>query len=210
MPIVAVNRLIEKYQRNDLRLHSLKIISLAVEDKDGIFSEYFVTSQKETIAMAEESKDRSRGVSIGNAGGNISIGGSVAGRDMNTKVGGNVISGDNVVISGGKYVGGDDNSVTGWSAQDVENFFAKLSQKIDAKPELAPADKADLKAEVQDLQAEVAKGEEANESFLERRLRNIKRMAPDILDTIATTLASPQAGLAMVIRKVMIKAKAGA
>ncbi len=52
-----------------------------------------------------------------------------------------------------------------------------------------PPDKEDLKAEVQDLQTEVAKGEEANESFLERRLRNIKRMAPDILETIATTFA---------------------
>ena len=87
------------------------------------------------------------------------------------------------------------------------SFFASIYQKIDAKPDLEPSDKEDLKADVQDVQAEVAKGEEADESFLERRLRSIKRMAPDILETIATTLADPKAGLALVIRKVMQKAQ---
>jgi hypothetical protein len=146
-----------------------------------------------------------------NIGGNANISGKVTGRDDISNERNDVVYGNKTVTTGGsKYVGGDDSSVTGWSAKDVENFFAKVTQKIDAKPELAPTDKEDLKAEVQDLQTEVAKGEEANESFLERRLRNIKRMAPDILDTIATTLASPQAGLASVIRKVMQKAQADA
>jgi hypothetical protein len=154
---------------------------------------------------------KSGGVNLGGAG-QVTIGGNVVGEDFSiSSTGGDVVQGNKIIVSSGsKYVGGDDNSVTGWSAKDVENFFAKVTQKIDAKPELAPTDKEDLKAEVQDLQTEVAKGEEANESFLERRLRNIKRMAPDILETIATTLADPKAGLAMVIRKVMIKAKAGA
>jgi len=145
--------------------------------------------------MDDNSSNRSGGINFG-AGSKVKIGGNVAGQDLTINTG------------GGKYVGGDDNSVTGWSANDVENFFAKVTQKIDAKPDLATPDKEDLKAEVQDLQTEVAKGEEANESFLERRLRNIKRMAPDILETIATTLADPKAGLAMVIRKVMQKAQA--
>jgi hypothetical protein len=144
----------------------------------------------------------SGGINFG--GGKITIGGNAVGQDQTVNISGDSVSG------GITIVGRDDNSVTGWSAKDVESFFTRVTQKIDAKPELAPTDKEDLKAEVQDLQTEVAKGEEANESFLERRLRNIKRMAPDILDTIATTLADPKVGLAMVIRKVMIKAKAGA
>jgi hypothetical protein len=40
-----------------------------------------------------------------------------------------------------------------------------------------------LKAEVEDTEAEVAKGEQANESFLERQLRNFERIAPDILES---------------------------
>ena len=154
--------------------------------------------------------DRSQ-KSVNTGGGTYIEGGVNIKGSKNVKIGGDSVTGDKITTTGGsKYVGGDDNSVTGWTAKDVENFFVRVTQKIDAKPDLAAPDKEDLKAEVQDLQIEVAKGEEANESFLERRLRNIKRMAPDILETIATILADPKAGLAMVIRKVMIKAKASA
>ena len=151
---------------------------------------------------------RSGGVNIGS---NAKISGDVTGRDKKTVVntGGGAYVGGNVSVSGGgKFVGRDDNSTTGLSAKEVAQLFDSIYQKIDAKPDLKPSDKEDLKADVQDVQAEVAKGEEADESFLERRLRSIKRMAPDILETIAATLADPKAGLALVIRKVMAKAQA--
>jgi len=64
-----------------------------------------------------------------------------------------------------------------------------------------------LKAEVQDVEAEVAKGEAANVGFVERRLRNLKRMAPDILDVVVNTLGNPTLGVATAIRKVLEKAK---
>jgi len=147
-----------------------------------------------------------------NTGGGTYIEGGVNIKgSKNVKIGGDSVTGNKIETTGGsKYVGGDDNSVTGWSAKDVENFFVSISQLIDVKRDIDPQDKPDLKADLKDVQTEVAKGEDADESFLERRLRSIKRMAPDILETIATTLADPKAGLAMVIRKVMIKAKAGA
>jgi hypothetical protein len=163
-------------------------------------------SQQERTTMSDQG--RSGGVNIGS---NAKISGDVTGRDKKTVVntGGGAYVGGNVSVSGGgKFVGRDDNSTTGLSAKEVAQLFDSIYQKIDAKPDLKPSDKEDLKADVQDVQAEVAKGEEADESFLERRLRSIKRMAPDILETIAATLADPKAGLALVIRKVMAKAQA--
>lgn len=60
------------------------------------------------------------------------------------------------------------------------------------------------------MQAEVAKGEEADESSLARYLRGVKRVAPDILEVIVNTFADPALGVATVIRKVMTKAQADA
>lgn len=63
-----------------------------------------------------------------------------------------------------------------------DNTFGIIYQKIDSHLGLSGDDKADLKAEVEEIQTEVAKPEaEVDDIFLLRRLRNIKRMAPDIL-----------------------------
>ncbi len=67
-----------------------------------------------------------------------------------------------------------------------------------------------MKIGVQQVQAEVAKGEEADESSLARYLRGVKRVAPDILEVIVNTFADPALGVATVIRKVMTKAQADA
>ncbi len=178
-------------------------------------------SQQESTTMSD--KGRSGGINFG-AGSKVKIGGDAVAGDKVTNISGDQVSGNKTAVNtgggayvggnvnvsgGGKFVGRDDNS-TGLSAKEVAQLFDSIYQKIDAKPDLKPSDKEDLKADVQDVQAEVAKGEEADESFLERRLRSIKRMAPDILETIATTLADPKAGLALVIRKVMTKAQADA
>ena len=55
--------------------------------------------------------------------------------------------------------------------------------------------------------AKVAQGEKADESFLERRLRSIARLAPDILDVMANTFANPTLGVATVIRKLIARVK---
>jgi hypothetical protein len=78
------------------------------------------------------------------------------------------------------------------------------------KPWPRAADKAYFKAEVEDVEAEVAKGEEANLGFLERRLCNLQRMAPDILEVVISTLGNPSLGVATAIRKALEKAKADA
>ncbi len=133
----------------------------------------------------------------------VQTGGSAVQTNGGAYIGGNVSVGDN-----SKFVGRDDNSTSGASAEQIAQLFQAIYKQIDAKPELKPEDKQDLHADVHDVQTEVAKGDQADESFLERRLRNIQRMAPDILDVIVTTFADPALGLAKVVQKVMAKAKA--
>jgi hypothetical protein len=168
-----------------------------------------------STAMSDEGGNRSGGVNFGK--GNITVGGDVVGRDKVTKTtqnintgGGAYVGGDVNVSGGGKFVGRDDRSQTGLSADDVSKLFASIYQQIDAKSNLRPGDKEDLKADVKDVEAETAKvaqGQKADESFLERRLRSIARMAPDILDVIANTFANPTLGVATVIRKVIDRVK---
>jgi len=63
---------------------------------------------------------------------------------------------------------------------------------------------------VQELQAEVAKGDEADEDFLARRLRNIQRMAPDILEVALATLSNPAVGFGLAVKKVAQRMKESA
>ena len=127
--------------------------------------------------------------------------------DKKIDTGGGAYIGGHVDTGGGKFVGRDDFSTTGASANDLAQAFEKIYAAIETRPNTSAQDKADLKAEVQDAQAEAAKGEQASEDFLSRRLRNIRRVAPDILDVMVNTLSSPAQGLATVVRKVMLKAK---
>jgi hypothetical protein len=185
-------------------------------------------STERSATMSDEDEDRSGGVKFGS--GKVTIGGDVVGRDkittntVNTgggdvvqgskttvNTGGGAYVGGDVNVSGGsKFVGRDDQSQTGLSGEDVAKLFASIYQQIDAKSNLPPRDREDLRADVKDVEAETAKvaqGQTADESFLERRLRSIKRMAPDILEVMANTFANPTLGVATVIRKVIDRVK---
>lgn len=88
--------------------------------------------------------------------------------------------------------------------------FRTILETVDQKQNLANAEKEDLKSDILDVQAEASKGDKADEGFLARRLRNIKRMAPDILDVVTGTLVNPIAGFGVVVRKVAEKMRAEA
>ncbi|HSH14234.1 MAG TPA: hypothetical protein VLA15_10805 [Desulfurivibrionaceae bacterium] len=115
-----------------------------------------------------------------------------------------------VDTGGGDFVGRDQTKSSGLDAAEVARLFKGIQAAIEAKAELSPTEKADLKAEVEEVKTEAEKGAQANESFLTRRLRNIQRMAPDILDVVLATLANPVAGFASAVRKIAEKMKAEA
>lgn len=117
-------------------------------------------------------------------------------------IGGNVSMGDN-----SKFVGRDDVSQHGLNDNFVSNSFDDLFKAIEHHTKLSYEEKADIRAEIDELRQELSKKDKANESFLMRRLRNIGRMAPDILEVTLATITNPIAGFGAIAKKIAAKAK---
>jgi hypothetical protein len=118
-----------------------------------------------------------------------------------------------VSVTNGDVVGRDQTKTVynaGGDPEALANAFTALYQQVAQQSDLAPQEKTDVQAELQEVEQELRKGEQADEGFIRRRLRNVKRMAPDILDVVLTTFASPALGLGMVAKKVAEKMKAEA
>ena len=118
-----------------------------------------------------------------------------------------VSAGDGSVVIGGDanqsvIITGDHNRV------NVNSKFSTIYKQVDERTDLPAADKSDLKSELQTFEDEDKKGPESNEGFLAQRLRNVKRIAPDILDVALATIANPAAGFGMIAKKVAEKMKA--
>ncbi|MFZ5856507.1 MAG: hypothetical protein ACOYZ6_06725 [Chloroflexota bacterium] len=118
-----------------------------------------------------------------------------------------VSAGDGSVVIGGDanqsvIITGDHNRI------NVNSKFSTIYKQVDERTDLPAADKADLKSELQTFEDEDKKGPESNEGFLAQRLRNVKRIAPDILDVALATIANPAAGFGMIAKKVAEKMKA--
>jgi uncharacterized protein (UPF0335 family) len=140
-------------------------------------------------------------------------GGAFIGGSVNTG-GGDLVGRDKVVhesdhrveisgnVFGSTIVTGDQNRVN-----TTRILFSPIYRHID-RSERLPQEKADLATEVQEVEMEVQKGEAANEDFLSRRLRALKRMAPDIGELLLSALSGPGAVISTLVRKVAKKVKA--
>jgi hypothetical protein len=128
---------------------------------------------------------------------------------MGDKVGGDKIQVGNISGSSGVAIGrGARATVTqGLSGDEIAKLFDSVYQRIEARPEDPTVDKEELTETVQRIEAEVAKGEAANPTKVERWLRTLASMADDIFEVTAASLVSPAAGIAAVIRKVAAKAR---
>jgi hypothetical protein len=134
-------------------------------------------------------------------GGNVATsGGDFVGRDKTLRGGERsvVVVGS---VSGSTIITGVGNVVT-----KTTNIFAPVYRRIEQSSRPAQ-EKEDLKAEVQEVEVEVKKGEAANEGFLRRCLRNLKRMAPEIAEVALSALSGPGAAVAAVVKKVAEKVK---
>jgi hypothetical protein len=138
-------------------------------------------------------------------------------KNINTDGGAYV--GGNVNTGGGDFTGRDkttttivtgNNNVVGSTVTLQEQYLQQIYTSIEERPNTDPIDKEDLKGLVNEIKAEDDKGEQADESFIARRMRNIQRMAPDILEVIIATIANPVAGFGVVAKKVAGKMKAEA
>ena len=153
--------------------------------------------------------------------GNVNTGGGdFVGRDKHIhgdevhgdKVGWEKITVGDISGSTGVAIGrGAQATVTqGLGGDELAKLFATVYRRIEARPEDPDVDKAELTNTIQQIQTEVAKGEAANPNKVERWLKTLAGMADDIFEVTVACLASPAAGVATVIRKVVEKAKAEA
>lgn len=123
------------------------------------------------------------------------------------KTDGGAFIGGGVNTGGGKFVGRDDHSKTGMSAGEIQFLFRDIYSTIEQKQNISPDEKVDIKTELDEVKQELAKGDKADETFLQRRLRNIGRIAPDILEVTLAMMANPAAGLGLVAMKIADKMK---
>jgi hypothetical protein len=119
--------------------------------------------------------------------------------------------GGSVDTGGGDIAGGDITKRDviqshGLKASEVRGLFSPIYQQIEQKESLPPEDREDLKVMVEEIETEAVKGEKADETLVGRHLRNIARMAPDILEVTLKTIASPALGLATLAQKISAKA----
>lgn len=91
--------------------------------------------------------------------------------------------------------------------QTFRNIYEQLGDLAEQDAELTPETAENAQIEVAKLEAEALKGDDADESFLAERFRNIALMGEDILDVVTATLLSPAAGIAEVVRKIAKKAR---
>jgi hypothetical protein len=122
------------------------------------------------------------------------------------------ITGENVVgsvnVSGHAKVDVTQSSVHKTNDENFEKLFELLEEKIQARPEDPNVDKEEIQEQVIQIKAEAVKGEGANPNKLERWIRNLSGMAPDIVDVMAASLGGPISGLTAVIQKISARVKA--
>lgn len=177
-------------------------IEARIQTSDSALPESNASTPSKENVMSEKNIHTGGGAYIG---GSVNTGGGdFVGHDKITKAEkGGVAIGGNAIVTGSHNVVGSQVSQRQESIQHIYTIIEK-------RPDTTALDKEDLKANVEEIQAEDDKGDEANESFIARRLRNIQRMAPDILEVILATIANPIAGFGVVAKKIAEKMKAEA
>lgn len=161
--------------------------------------------------MVEDDKEDS-GTTL-RSGRDTIINGDVIGRDRNTtKIDNSIHTGDlrdNVGVALGH--GASASVQQGAAASDLATAFAHVYQTIQARPADPKVDKDEIQDTVKRIEKETAeKGPAADESKLERWVKNIGGMAPDILEVMASAFGGPVSAAGTILKKVIERAKSQA
>ena len=114
---------------------------------------------------------------------------------------GSVVIGGNV--QGSNIILGNNNTVSNQSV-NLSPLFQTLDHLVDAHPKLQSGKKQDIKEELEEIQTALEEPK-PDENFITRRFRNIKRMAPDIVEVAFETLKNPIGGVAEVVKRISKK-----
>ena len=132
-------------------------------------------------------------------GGELEHGEAVGG----DRVGGDKISVGNILHSDGIAIGRGAQvriqSVT--DLKELAELFSPIYQQIEVRPIDPLVEKDELTDHVKRIEKEIAMGDQAQPAKVERWLRNLAGMAPDIVEVTLAALTGPAAGIYMAIRK---------
>jgi len=121
------------------------------------------------------------------------------------------IQGENVVgmiyASGSAHVNVNQ-KVIHQATPEMEKLFKRVHKKIKTRSVDPKVAKEKLENQVKKIETEAAKGETADKTKLERWLKTLAKMAPDIVEVMAASLAGPVAGFTVVFKKIVERAKA--
>lgn len=122
----------------------------------------------------------------------------------------NVTFNGNVENSNVTTAGGDIGKITNsdnFKNNEISIIFETIYTKIQNRQDDKNVDKAEIIHVVKNIEEEVRKNGSANEDKLNRWLRFLGEIAPDILDVVIKTLSNPLSGIADVVKKIFEKAK---
>ena len=111
----------------------------------------------------------------------------------------------NVTIKNSKVAGRDN---VERKVVNVNVSFAPVYHALKENATIAPETKKTIEESVKQVEQEVKKGDKARPSFVQERLQNILKMAPDIGEVVMATLLNPAAGISLAIKKVVNKIQA--
>ena len=119
---------------------------------------------------------------------------------LNAKQGGIVIGGN---VDRSNIVSGNNNVVSNQNI-NIAPLFDTIYHFVETHPKLQAGKKQDAIEELKEIQTAL-EVKQPDESFLARRFRNLKRMAPDIVEVAFETLKNPLGGVAEVVKRVAKK-----
>lgn len=158
-----------------------------------------------------DNESESGGVSISSQG-NVHIGGDVVGRDKITHHSGDHISVGDISGSSGIAIGrGATTSVTSGAAPaDLAAAFALIYQKIQSRPDDPGVERDEIAQNVRLIEKESTKAAAADEHKLERWVKHLMEIAPDIVEVLAAAFAGPASAAGTILKKVIERARAQA
>lgn len=111
----------------------------------------------------------------------------------------------NVTIKNSKVAGRDNVEK---KTTNVNISFAPVYHALKENTTIPPESKKAVEESIKEVEQEVRKGDKAKGSFIEERLKNIQKMAPDIAEVLIATLLNPAAGISLAVKKVLSKVQA--
>jgi len=95
----------------------------------------------------------------------------------------------------------------GAGAAEIADAFEKIYSALESRRQDPDVAKEEIATTVRQIEEEVQKGEAANENKVNRWLKTLALMAPDIFEVTIDTLVNPLSGIKTVVQKIAQKAK---